>query len=81
MAESLAHTFGQIIGNVLEDAIEPALQKFADEHGLDCSLIHKVHSTPPLARREFIALQPATCSQEGQCRYNAGGSKAVNSKT
>lgn len=34
MAESLAHTFGQIIGNVLEDAIEPALQKFADEHGL-----------------------------------------------
>jgi hypothetical protein len=34
MAESLAHTFGQIIGNVLEDAIEPALQKFADERGL-----------------------------------------------
>lgn len=34
MAESLAHTFGQIIGNVLEEAIEPALQKFADEHGL-----------------------------------------------
>jgi len=34
MAESLAHTFGQIIGNVLEDAIEPALQEFADEHGL-----------------------------------------------
>ncbi len=34
MAESLAHTFGQIIGNVLEGAIEPALQKFADEHGL-----------------------------------------------
>jgi hypothetical protein len=34
MAESLAHTFGQIIGNVLEGAIEPALQKFADERGL-----------------------------------------------
>jgi hypothetical protein len=34
MAESLAHTFGQVIGNVLEDAIGPALQKFADEHGL-----------------------------------------------
>jgi len=34
MAESLAHTFGQIIGNVLEDAIEPALQKFANDHGL-----------------------------------------------
>jgi hypothetical protein len=34
MAESLAHTFGQIIGNVLEDAIEPALRKFANEHGL-----------------------------------------------
>jgi len=34
MAESLAHTFGQIIGNVLEDAIEPALGKFADEHSL-----------------------------------------------
>ena len=34
MAESLAHTFGQIIGNVLEDAIEPALRRFAGEHGL-----------------------------------------------
>ncbi len=34
MAESLAHTFGQIIGNVLEDAVEPALQQFANEHGL-----------------------------------------------
>jgi hypothetical protein len=34
MAESLAHTFGQIIGNVLEEAIEPALQDFADKHGL-----------------------------------------------
>ena len=34
MAESLAHTFGQVIGNVLEDAIEPALQRFADERGL-----------------------------------------------
>jgi hypothetical protein len=34
MAESLAHTFGQIIGNVLEGAIEPALQKFAVERGL-----------------------------------------------
>jgi hypothetical protein len=34
MAESLAHTFGQIIGNVLEDAVEPALRRFADEHGL-----------------------------------------------
>jgi hypothetical protein len=34
MAKSLAHTFGQIIGNVLEDAIEPALRQFADEHGL-----------------------------------------------
>jgi hypothetical protein len=34
MAESLAHTFGQIIGNVLEAAIGPALGKFADEHGL-----------------------------------------------
>lgn len=34
MAESLAHTFGQIIGNVLEEAVEPALQEFADEHGL-----------------------------------------------
>ncbi len=34
MAESLAHTFGQIIGNVLEGAIEPALRKFAVEHGL-----------------------------------------------
>ena len=34
MAESLAHTFGQIIGNVLEEAIEPALREFADQHGL-----------------------------------------------
>lgn len=34
MAESLAHTFGQIIGNVLEDALEPALRIFADEHNL-----------------------------------------------
>lgn len=34
MAESLAHTFGQIIGNVLEEAIEPALREFADKHGL-----------------------------------------------
>ena len=34
MAESLAHTFGQVVGNVLEDAIKPALQSFADEHGL-----------------------------------------------
>lgn len=34
MAESLAHTFGQIIGNVVEAAIEPVLQKFASDHGL-----------------------------------------------
>lgn len=34
MAESLAHTFGQIIGNILEAAVEPALREFADEHGL-----------------------------------------------
>jgi len=34
VAESLAHTFGQIIGNVLEDALEPALRKFAADHGL-----------------------------------------------
>jgi hypothetical protein len=34
MAESLAHTFGQIIGNVLEEAIEPPLQEFADKYGL-----------------------------------------------
>ncbi|MBI3611134.1 MAG: DNA methylase [Nitrospirae bacterium] len=34
MAESLAHTFGQIIGNVLEEAVEPALRKFAGDHGL-----------------------------------------------
>jgi hypothetical protein len=34
MAESLAHTFGQIIGNVLEEAIEPPLQRFADERDL-----------------------------------------------
>jgi hypothetical protein len=34
MAESLAHTFGQIVGHVLEAAVEPALRRFADEHGL-----------------------------------------------
>lgn len=34
MAESLAHTFGQIIGNILERAVEPGLQKFAVKHGL-----------------------------------------------
>ncbi|MDD5451724.1 MAG: hypothetical protein PHT49_07510 [Desulfovibrionales bacterium] len=34
MAVSLAHTFGQIIGNVLEDAIVSTLRKFADDHGL-----------------------------------------------
>lgn len=34
MAQSLAHTFGQVIGNVLEDAIEPILRGFADERGL-----------------------------------------------
>ena len=30
----MAHTFGQIIGNVLEVAVEPALRKFASDHGL-----------------------------------------------
>lgn len=34
MAESLAHTFGQIIGNILEVAVEPALRKFAADHAL-----------------------------------------------
>src|SRR3989337_2854442 len=34
MAESLAHTFGQIIGNILEAAVEPGLRKFAAEHDL-----------------------------------------------
>lgn len=34
MAKSLAHKFGQIIGNVLEEALEPALRTFADKHGL-----------------------------------------------
>ncbi|NUN96527.1 MAG: DNA methylase [Candidatus Omnitrophica bacterium] len=34
MAESLAHSFGQIIGSVLEDAILPDLEKFAGTHGL-----------------------------------------------
>jgi hypothetical protein len=34
MAESLAHTFGQVIGNVLEHAIEPTLREFADKHAL-----------------------------------------------
>ena len=34
MAVSPAHKFGQIIGDVLEDAIEPILKKFAEEHHL-----------------------------------------------
>ena len=34
MAESLAHTFGQIVGNVLETAVEPGLRKFAADRGL-----------------------------------------------
>ncbi|OGF54143.1 MAG: hypothetical protein A2Z21_07155 [Candidatus Fraserbacteria bacterium RBG_16_55_9] len=34
MAESPAHKFGQIIGNVLQEAIEPLLQDFALRHGL-----------------------------------------------
>jgi len=34
MAESPSHQFGQIIGTVLEDAIRPLLQRFADQHGL-----------------------------------------------
>jgi hypothetical protein len=34
MAESPAHRFGQIIGDVLEAAVEPLLLKFANDHGL-----------------------------------------------
>ncbi len=34
MAQSPAHKFGQLIGDVLEAAIEPALQKFANDHNL-----------------------------------------------
>lgn len=34
MAASYSHKFGQIIGDLLEVAIEPFLQDFADQHGL-----------------------------------------------
>ncbi len=34
MAESLSHKFGQIIGDLLELALEPHLQKFAKNHKL-----------------------------------------------
>jgi len=34
MAESLSHKFGQIIGDLLELAIQPNLEKFAKEQGL-----------------------------------------------
>ncbi|MDR3329164.1 MAG: hypothetical protein LBS63_03520 [Prevotellaceae bacterium] len=34
MAESLSHKFGQIIGELLELAVEPHLQKFAKKHKL-----------------------------------------------
>lgn len=33
MAVSFAHRFGQIIGAILEEAVEPVLQQFAQEHG------------------------------------------------
>jgi hypothetical protein len=34
MATSPAHKFGQIIGEVLEKAIEPGLRRLADKHRL-----------------------------------------------
>src|SRR6266478_9530636 len=34
MAESPAHRFGQIVGEVLESAIEPLLAQFAKKHAL-----------------------------------------------
>lgn len=34
MAESPAHRFGQIVGEVLEAAIEPLLSRFAKKHSL-----------------------------------------------
>ena len=34
MAQSPAHKFGQIIGGVVEAAVEPLLQQFAGKHGL-----------------------------------------------
>ena len=34
MAESPAHTFGQIIGNVLEDAVDPIIREVAEKCGL-----------------------------------------------
>ena len=34
MAQSPSHKFGQIIGDILEEAARPLLQQFADQHGL-----------------------------------------------
>src|SRR5947209_19932574 len=34
MAQSYAHKFGQIIGGVLESAVEPMLRDLAKKHGL-----------------------------------------------
>ncbi|MSO19068.1 MAG: hypothetical protein EXQ56_01170 [Acidobacteria bacterium] len=34
MAESPAHKFGQIIGDLIEAAVEPLLRRFAEEHKL-----------------------------------------------
>jgi hypothetical protein len=34
MAKSPAHKFGQIIGDVIEAAVEPLLEKFANQHNL-----------------------------------------------
>ncbi len=34
MGESPSHKFGQIIGDILEGAVEPLLRQFADVNGL-----------------------------------------------
>jgi hypothetical protein len=47
MAESLAHKFGQIVGDLLEIAIQPRLEKFAKKNKLF------------LAKRETEKCEPA----------------------
>jgi len=34
MAKAMAHKFGQVIGDLLEESIKPALKQFTDTHGL-----------------------------------------------
>lgn len=51
MAQSPAHRWGQIIGNLLEDAVGPVLQEFAQIHGL---YLDRKGERPARATKELI---------------------------